>query len=436
MARQMGDIYVLDGNLSLIYIIDTYKSCIWANRYYAVGDCEVYLPARPELMGILVKGNYLVRTDDDMVCRIKRIELDTDSENGDYLIVTGKDSKDLCDQRIIWTTMTCNGNLETFIRTLVNTSLINPSMPARKVLKPDTTPLLSLGTAAGFTDVLSEQVSYKGLGEKIREYCQKYGWGYKVVLSGSSLQWVLYKGTDRTDSVFFSDDYENLITTSYVDDVQNMGNVSLVGGEGEGSARSMSTSGYAESTDRYEIFVDAKDITHIVSWSDLTTTYPLESAGGQGYIVTSGDKYYYNLRKLDIQIVDADQLAKLQAQYPSGTVVTVDGVQYYRITNVTIADLPSQSPENTDNVTLMDVIYSVYLLNRGYERLAEYGEKITFAGTVEPDVTFEYKKDYYLGDIVTVQNSYGITVPVRIVEIIEVNDDNGYSLQPKFEYMS
>ena len=436
MARQMGDVYVLDGNLSLIYIIDTYKSCIWANRYYAVGDCEIYLPATPELMGILVKGNYLVRTDDDMVCRIKRIELDTDAENGDYLIVTGKDIKDLCDQRIIWSTMTCNGNLETFIRTLVNTSLINPSMPARKVLKPDTTPLLSLGTAAGFTDVLSEQVSYKGLGEKIREYCQKYGWGYKVILSGSSLQWILYKGTDRTDSVFFSDDYENLITTSYVDDVQNMGNVSLVGGEGEGSARSMSTSGYAESTDRYEIFVDAKDITHIVSWLELTTTYPLESAGGQGYIVTSGDKYYYNLRSLDIQIVDADQLAKLQAQYPSGTVVTVDGIEYYRITNVTVADLPSQNPANADNVTLRDVIYNVYLLNRGYEKLAEHGETITFAGTVEPDVTFEYKKDYYLGDIVTVQNSYGITVPVRIVEIIEVNDDNGYSLQPKFEYMS
>ena len=66
----------------------------------------------------------------------------------------------------------------------------------------------------------------------------------------------------------------------------------------------------------------------------------------------------------------------------------------------------------------------------------DYGEKITFAGTVEPDVTFEYKTDYFLGDIVTVQNSYGVTVPVRIVEIIEVNDDNGYSLQPKFEYMS
>lgn len=436
MGRTIGDVYVLDGNLSLIYIIDTYKSCIWSNRYYDVGDCEVYLPAKPELMPILAKGNYLVRTNDDMVCRIKKVELDTDAENGDYLIVTGRDAKDLCDQRIIWSTMTCDGNLETFIRKIVTSSLINPSLTARKVLKPNGTPLLSLGTAAGFADVLSEQVSYKGVGDKIREYCRKYGWGYKTILSGSALEWILYEGTDRSDSVFFSDEYENLITTSYIDDDTNLGNVSLVGGEGEGSARSMSTSGYAESTDRYEIFVDAKDITHVVSWLELTTTYPLESAGGQGYIVTDSDKYYYKLRQLDIHIVDAEQLAKLQVQYPSGTVVTVDGIDYYRIANVTIADLPSQSPSDTDNVDLRDVIYSVYLLNRGYEKLADYGEKITFSGTVEPDVTFEYKKDYFLGDIVTVQNSYGITVPVRIVEIIEVNDDNGYSLQPKFEYMS
>ena len=134
MGRTIGDVYVLDGNLSLIYIIDTYKSCIWSNRYYDVGDCEVYLPAKPELMPILVKGNYLVRTNDDMVCRIKKVELDTDAENGDYLIVTGRDTKDLCDQRIIWSTMTCDGNLETFIRKIVTTSLINPSLTARKVL--------------------------------------------------------------------------------------------------------------------------------------------------------------------------------------------------------------------------------------------------------------------------------------------------------------
>jgi hypothetical protein len=83
----------------------------------------------------------------------------------------------------------------------------------------------------------------------------------------------------------------------------------------------------------------------------------------------------------------------------------------------------------------MPIIYEVYLLTRGYEKLSEYGVVTAFEGTVEPDVTFTYKRDYFLGDVVTVENSYGISLSARIVEVTEVNDDNGYSIEPKFEYL-
>ena len=39
-----------------------------------------------------------------------------------------------------------------------------------------------------------------------------------------------------------------------------------------------------------------------------------------------------------------------------------------------------------------------------------------------------------MGDIVTVENEYGIISTPRIVEIIETFDTNGYSVEPKFEY--
>jgi hypothetical protein len=429
----IGDIYVLDKNLDIVYVIDTYKSCIWSNRYVELGDCEVYLPATSDLLSVLVKDYYLMRLNDDMVCRINKIQLDTDAENGDYLIVTGKDTKALCDQRIICDTMTCNGTLEAFIRQMVTSSMINASATARNMLKPNGSPLLALGTAAGFTEVSSEQVTYKNLGEKIREYCTKYGWGYKMIPNKSTLNLILYKGVDRSNNVIFSDDYENLDATTYIQDDTNMGNVALVGGEGEGSARSKDVSGYAESSDRYEIFVDAKDITHTVTWSDLSALYPTTASGGQGYFATESGQPVYRLNYLDIQIVDEEQLSRLRSKYPSGTVVTIDGIDYYQVSNVTIADVPSSSPSGSDNVTLRDVIYDVYLLNRGYEKLADYGEKISFNGTIEPNVTFMYKEDYNLGDIVTVENQYGVSASVRIVEVIEVDDDNGYSVQPKFQ---
>lgn len=428
------DLYVLNKNLEIIGIIDTYKSLIWSNRYKENGDCEVYVEANTSNLSLLQKGNYLVRSDDEMVCRINKIELQTDVENGNYLIVTGVDTKAYLDQRIIWDTMTCDGNIEDFIRAIVNSTLIDATLSDRNLLKPNGDALLSLGDKANLTEVTTEQVTYTNVGEKIREYCDTYLWGYRFILDGSALVFELYKGEDRSDTVVFSNAYDNLIKTDYIDDASNLGNVALVGGEGEGSERKRNVSGSGESTDRYEIFVDAKDISKTITYEELTTMYPLTSAGGQGQIVSVSGGYAYKLNYLNIQVVDDAQLAQLETKYPTGQEVTIDDNLYYQVYNVNVASVPSNAPEESDNVELYDVIYEVYLLTRGYEKLAEYGEKVTFNGTIEPNTTFVYKRDYNLGDIVTIENEYGISIEARITEIIEVYDENGYSVEPKFEY--
>lgn len=433
----MNDVYVLNGNLETIGIIDSYKSLIWASRYNTVGDCELYVPATNENLTMLKKNNFLMRIDNNMICQIKKIELDTDAEEGNYLIVTGYDVKQWLDQRVIWGTMNLDGNVENFIRSMVDKALGNAGLYARQIVNLNGSRIFYLGTAAGFTEVNTEQASYKNIGEKVRDYCLKYGWGYRVVLSNNLLYFQLYKGTDRTSSVIFSDAYENLATTKYIEDETNMGNVALVAGEGSGAARSRNVSGYAEGIERYEIYVDAKDISKTITWGDLTNLYPTTDSGGQGYIsgnATSG--WTYKMNYINIQIVDSDQLTNLQETYPDGTLITIGGNQYYQIYNEVIADLPSNTLEDSDDVKLRDVVYSVYLLTRGYEKLAEFGAVTSFEGTVEPNTTFVYNKDYFLGDLVTVQNEFGITVEARITEVIEVNDDNGYSVEPKFEYIS
>ena len=433
----MNDVYVLNRNLETIGIIDSYKSLIWASRYRTVGDCELYVPATNENLTILKKNNFLMRIDNNMICQIKKIELDTDAEEGNYLIVTGYDVKQWLDQRVIWGTMNLDGNVENFIRSMVDKALGNAGLYARQIVNLNGSRIFYLGTAAGFTEVNTEQASYKNIGEKVRDYCLKYGWGYRVVLSNNLLYFQLYKGTDRTSSVIFSDAYENLATTKYIEDETNMGNVALVAGEGSGAARSRNVSGYAEGIERYEIYVDAKDISKTITWGDLTNLYPTTDSGGQGYIsgnATSG--WTYKMNYINIQIVDSDQLTNLQQTYPDGTLITIGGNQYYQIYNEVIADLPSNTLEDSDDVKLRDVVYSVYLLTRGYEKLAEFGAVTSFEGTVEPNTTFIYNKDYFLGDLVTVQNEFGITVEARITEVIEVNDDNGYSVEPKFEYIS
>lgn len=430
----MGDIFVLDENLKTIGIADTYKSCIWVNRYKALGDCELYIEATQQNMDLYKEGYYLARNDDEMVCRIKKIELETDVEKGDFLIVKGSDAKGFLDQRIIWDTVNCEGNVEDFIRSIVTSSCISPTINARKFLKPNKNQLIYLGSNSGLDESLTEQISYKNLGEKIREYCERYNWGYKFTLDNERFLFKIYKGTNRTGTVIFSDHYENLTTSKYVNDATNLGNVALVAGEGEGSERSKSTANYAESIDRYEIYVDAKDLSKTITWEELTTTYPTTSQGGQGFITTESGNYVYKMNYINIQIFDLNQLNSLKSSYPGGSIVNIDNTSYYKITNAVIADLPNSAPENNDNVVLREVVYSVYLLNRGYEKLSEYGVVTSFEGTIEPNVTFTYKTDYFLGDLVAVENNYGQSISARIVEVTEVNDDKGYSVEPKFEY--
>ena len=43
-----------------------------------------------------------------------------------------------------------------------------------------------------------------------------------------------------------------------------------------------------------------------------------------------------------------------------------------------------------------------------------------------------YGVDYFLGDIVQIENEYGIQASAQITEIIETENESGYSIIPTF----
>lgn len=425
----MIDVYVLDKDLNVAGVIDSYKSMIWANRYNDIGDCELYLDASSEDIELLKMGYYLMRKDDDMICQIRRIDIETSEINGNYLAVYGVDVKAMLDQRIIWFTEQCEGNLESFIRKIVNEGC--SSSGARGFRRQDGTQLIILGNPANFTVAYSEQVSYKNIGEKIREYCKRFNWGYRFTMVNRQFVFGLYAGKNLANKVVFSNDFENLSATKYTDDKMNMGNVGIIAGSGEGFERVRSQYGNASSVDRFEIYVDAKDISQQISYEQLLEAYPLIESGGTGYL--SGTDYM--VTTLNVLLVDDTQLAWLVDVYPLGRIVYIDRNRYFQIQNVKIATLDTEEPENNSPVILEEVVYTVFLLNRGAEKIAEYGEVVSFEGSVVPDITFVYKDDYSLGDIVSVRNEFDISANARIVEVVEVLDDTGYRVEPKFQYV-
>lgn len=76
--------------------------------------------------------------------------------------------------------------------------------------------------------------------------------------------------------------------------------------------------------------------------------------------------------------------------------------------------------------------YLLMLQERGRENLASLAVTEGFSGEVLPDVAFKYETDFFLGDIVTVINEYGLRKNVRVLSAIESEDEAGMVLVPQF----
>lgn len=77
--------------------------------------------------------------------------------------------------------------------------------------------------------------------------------------------------------------------------------------------------------------------------------------------------------------------------------------------------------------------YQLALIQRGNEKLKEFGIVQCLEAATLPFVNFSYKKDYDLGDIVTVnKKAWSIEMDERITEIQEIYENGGYSIVPTF----
>lgn len=266
-------INILDQSFNLVGVVDDYISVIWRPAYYDVGDFELYINATSEAVAKLQPDYYLVRdvdvnVDEDgnvtytKVMIIKNFTLKTDAEEGDHLIYTGRELKFLLNKRIVWQQTNLTGTVESGIRKLVNNNAISPSDTKRII--PD----LMLGAESGLTDKIDKQVTGDKLDQAIIDICTAYNYGWDVFIYNSKLVFVVYKGLDRSYNqverpyVVFSDDFDNILNSTYERRNEEYANCTLVAGEGEGTARTTTTvnnalSGHA----RYEVFTDARDLS-------------------------------------------------------------------------------------------------------------------------------------------------------------------------------
>lgn len=334
------ELKIMNANEELIGIIDEYKSLIWTRRYYECGDFELYCKATSETLALLRTGNFIARDNDEQVCIIEKIILETDVDNGNYITVSGRCMKSILDRRIVWNQTTLYAKIETFIQMILDENI-------RGI------PNFTFENTGQLTDYVEMQMDGDSLYDVIVSICKQFKYGFEVALKNGYYTLKLYKGADRSYSqsenphVVFSTEFDNLAQSTYIFNNADYKNVAHVLGEGSGLGKKFYTIGNASGLERREVYVNADQISQ-----------------NNGAISESN---------------------------------------YYRL-------LAAEGERALSSM-------------RGSEHLE---------GTIIETGQYEYKKDYFLGDVVQIKNEYGVEAQARIIEIIESDDDTGHRLIPTF----
>lgn len=269
----MFEIFILDESFRTLYNIDVFESLIWTERYLGAGNFEFYTPVNDNILSIVsVVQNKMEKNLDcyawlkesDSAMIIENIEIKTDTEIGNHLIISGSGLESILKRRIIWEQTSINGNLQNGVKRLLNDSIISPSITNRKI--PNL--VFSPSTNESITK-LSLKAQYTGdeLYDTIYKICETYDLGFDVVLdSHDNLIFSLTIGEDRSydqnknQYVIFSPKFENMLNSDYLESQNTLKNVTLVAGEGEGKNRKTRVVGSASGMSRKELYTDARDI--------------------------------------------------------------------------------------------------------------------------------------------------------------------------------
>lgn len=395
-------IYILDNKYELLGVIDEQEDIVFNKRFNDVGYAALKVACDDEMLGLLRRGNYIYRFDDDMFCKIETATIDTDVEQGDYLTVDAIDMNNILAGRIVRWEVVFSGTVLEFLEKLITDNVINPAQTQRKIANFELYEMTA-AERAEFTETISvaKDTATQDLLQLIITTCKTYNYGFRVSYNINSRKLVFRlirgknKATTQSDEyVEFSPNYANILSSQYKEDESNYKNVVYVGYKTANEETAL-LSLYTEATEpqgeaRREVYIDATNTSRDVTIADLETIF------GTGNVTRSGNSYYAGA--IEIATVD------------------VSGEE--------------------EKLTATDYTYFRLIRIVGMNALAERAKTQEFSGEVDTIDTYEYKKDYDLGDIVKVENEYGISAAAQITEITESESaDNPYSIEPKFEYI-
>ncbi|XCH78845.1 MAG: hypothetical protein WHF31_15185 [Candidatus Dehalobacter alkaniphilus] len=337
------ELKIYDTNLDLIGIIDTEKAVIWNRKYYTAGEFEVHVPANEIEISLIQKQNIVTKDGSVEFGIIENVTIEK-TEDGEFIKASGRFGSSLLARRIVFDTTVLSTTVENAMRTLVNDNAIDISIGDRVITG------LELGVLNGYTETVSFQVSYRNLLTTLSGLSETSGIGFLISFDtvNKKFKFETYKAFDRSINqsvnprAIFSNDYDNLLESIYQTSDIEYSNVALVGGEGEGESRKMVVVGSASGLDRYEVFVNAKDI-RMVDGITEPEYYQMLGQKGAESLMPKVEYFEGNVLAEGTMIYKED--------YDLGDIITIENTKWGKRINVQITEITEVYDDNGMQIT-------------------------------------------------------------------------------------
>lgn len=353
-----------NSGLTALGDLSQYTSIKWPTSFVGYGSFELWAPINDENASYFKKGNILW-SQSETAAIIECVKSEVDDDGNKSFNVKGRTIERYLADRIVWGTIVySNIKASTLMYNIVNSQCINPTNPDRII------PYMILDDDLEIGNTIA---SYQNTGGNVYDLlysiAMESGIGFTVYPDQVRRRMVfsVRKGVDRTagntegnDPIVFETELQDILTSKYYTNDEDLKTVGFVQGEDKGTQRKSVIVGDNSTVglNRRELYVDARDIQSEV-----------QDEQGQSSVIP-------------------------EAQY---------------------LEMLSQ---------------------RGEEKLAEYITIETFEAQIRQfgEVNYEYGKDFFLGDKVTIKDGeLGVEVSAQIVSVEEDVSDK-YELTLNFGY--
>ena len=268
------DVYRLDNTaFEGIGQVNEYTSLMWPDKYSGYTSFTLYAPVTLENKNLLKKGN-VIWCGRENAAVIEIIKSDTDENGQKTYEIKGRTLEKILKDRIIWGTYNCtNKYSSTAMYEIVNKNCVNPAESYRKI------PFLECAKDESFGKKITFQKTGGEVYDTLTSIAIDADLGFDVLFKPKEKKLIfkVTQGVDRTTGsnlVIFSTDLEDILSSSYYTNNQDIKTLAYVAGEGEGTDRKHIISGNSSSSgfDRKELYIDARDLQSEILNDDGSTT--------------------------------------------------------------------------------------------------------------------------------------------------------------------